>query len=229
MRRRKKTVRRTSPWRPPRPWLHPTQRKELDDAMKTSALPPALMRLLVGARLSLRRPHRAADPARAVQRHDRRERARFEARTPPPGARPAGAPNVFLFMSDDVGFAMSSAFGGPVPTPNMERLAAQGPALQPLPHHRHLLPQPRRAADRAQPPQRRRRLSLGPADRLSRLWRRNPARDGDHRAGTAAQWLQHRHVRQTPQRARQRAQRGGAIRQLADRPWLRIFLRLPAW
>jgi arylsulfatase len=39
---------------------------------------------------------------------------------------PQGAPNVFLMMSDDVGFAMSSAFGGPVPTPNFERLAAQG-------------------------------------------------------------------------------------------------------
>ena len=39
---------------------------------------------------------------------------------------PQGAPNVFLVMSDDVGFAMSSAFGGPVPTPNMERLAARG-------------------------------------------------------------------------------------------------------
>ena len=39
---------------------------------------------------------------------------------------PQGAPNIFLFMGDDVGFAMSSAFGGPVPTPNMERLAAQG-------------------------------------------------------------------------------------------------------
>ncbi len=39
---------------------------------------------------------------------------------------PQGAPNVLLFMSDDVGFAMSSAFGGPVPTPNMEKLAAQG-------------------------------------------------------------------------------------------------------
>lgn len=37
-----------------------------------------------------------------------------------------GAPNVFLMMSDDVGFAMSSAFGGPVPTPNFDRLAAQG-------------------------------------------------------------------------------------------------------
>jgi arylsulfatase A-like enzyme len=39
---------------------------------------------------------------------------------------PQGAPNVLLFMSDDVGFSMSSAFGGPVPTPNMEQLAAQG-------------------------------------------------------------------------------------------------------
>ncbi len=39
---------------------------------------------------------------------------------------PDGAPNVLLFMADDVGFAMSSAFGGPVPTPNMERLAASG-------------------------------------------------------------------------------------------------------
>src|SRR5262245_5621556 len=44
----------------------------------------------------------------------------------PPVRAPQGAPNVFLMMSDDVGFAMSSAFGGPVPTPNLERLAAQG-------------------------------------------------------------------------------------------------------
>jgi hypothetical protein len=29
---------------------------------------------------------------------------------------PDGAPNVVLFMADDVGFAMSSSFGGPVPT-----------------------------------------------------------------------------------------------------------------
>ncbi|RYD90857.1 MAG: arylsulfatase, partial [Sphingomonadales bacterium] len=39
---------------------------------------------------------------------------------------PEGAPNVFMFMSDDVGFAMTSAFGGPVPTPNFERLARSG-------------------------------------------------------------------------------------------------------
>jgi arylsulfatase len=39
---------------------------------------------------------------------------------------PEAAPNIVLFMADDVGFAMSSVFGGPVPTPNMERLARQG-------------------------------------------------------------------------------------------------------
>lgn len=39
---------------------------------------------------------------------------------------PQGAPNVLIFMSDDTGFSMSSAFGGPVPTPNFERLAAMG-------------------------------------------------------------------------------------------------------
>jgi arylsulfatase A-like enzyme len=39
---------------------------------------------------------------------------------------PEGAPNVLMFMADDVGFAMSSTFGGPVPTPNMDRLAASG-------------------------------------------------------------------------------------------------------
>lgn len=39
---------------------------------------------------------------------------------------PQGAPNVLLFMSDDVGFAMTSGFGGPVPTPNFDRLAARG-------------------------------------------------------------------------------------------------------
>lgn len=49
--------------------------------------------------------------------------------TPSPSApaqAPQGAPNVLLFMSDDVGFAMASAFGGPVPTPNFDRLARVG-------------------------------------------------------------------------------------------------------
>lgn len=45
---------------------------------------------------------------------------------PRPVTAPQGAPNIFLFLADDVGFSMSSTFGGPVPTPNMDRLAASG-------------------------------------------------------------------------------------------------------
>jgi arylsulfatase len=39
---------------------------------------------------------------------------------------PAGAPNVLLIMTDDVGFGASSTFGGPIPTPTMEKLAKNG-------------------------------------------------------------------------------------------------------
>src|SRR4029450_2707531 len=40
--------------------------------------------------------------------------------------RPAAAPNVLIVLLDDVGFAASSAFGGPCSTPTAERLAAGG-------------------------------------------------------------------------------------------------------
>ncbi|MBS0255024.1 MAG: sulfatase-like hydrolase/transferase, partial [Proteobacteria bacterium] len=39
---------------------------------------------------------------------------------------PAGAPNVLVVLTDDVGFGAASTFGGPVPTPNLDRLAARG-------------------------------------------------------------------------------------------------------
>lgn len=39
---------------------------------------------------------------------------------------PAGAPNILIVLIDDVGFAASSAFGGPCETPTADRLAAQG-------------------------------------------------------------------------------------------------------
>lgn len=37
-----------------------------------------------------------------------------------------GSPNVLLIMLDDVGFGMCSTFGGPVPTPHMDKLANNG-------------------------------------------------------------------------------------------------------
>jgi arylsulfatase len=38
----------------------------------------------------------------------------------------AGAPNVMIFLTDDVGFGACSTFGGPVPTPVLDRLAERG-------------------------------------------------------------------------------------------------------
>jgi arylsulfatase A-like enzyme len=39
---------------------------------------------------------------------------------------PKGAPNVLLIMTDDTGFGASSTFGGPIPTPNLERVHQNG-------------------------------------------------------------------------------------------------------
>ena len=45
---------------------------------------------------------------------------------PQPVKAPEGSPNVLLILLDDVGFGMCSTFGGPVETPNMEKLAKNG-------------------------------------------------------------------------------------------------------
>ena len=39
---------------------------------------------------------------------------------------PKGAPNVLLIMTDDVGFGAPGTFGGVIPTPALDRIAAQG-------------------------------------------------------------------------------------------------------
>jgi arylsulfatase A-like enzyme len=69
-----------------------------------------------------------------------------EASFPPiePLRPPAGAPNVLIVLLDDVGFAASSAFGGPVDTPTAERLAAGGLAYNRF--HTTALCAPTRAA-----------------------------------------------------------------------------------
>ena len=45
---------------------------------------------------------------------------------PQPVRAPANSPNVLIVLLDDVGFGMASTFGGPVPTPTLDRLAAGG-------------------------------------------------------------------------------------------------------
>lgn len=43
-----------------------------------------------------------------------------------PVAAPKGAPNVIVILLDDVGFGQTSTFGGLIPTPNLDKLAAEG-------------------------------------------------------------------------------------------------------
>jgi hypothetical protein len=45
---------------------------------------------------------------------------------PDPKEPPQGAPNVIIFLLDDVGFAQIGSFGGLIKTPNIDRLAANG-------------------------------------------------------------------------------------------------------
>src|SRR5215472_3594596 len=57
---------------------------------------------------------------------------------------PAGAPNVLLILTDDVGFGASSTFGGPIQTPTFQRLADSG--LRYNMYHTTALCSPTRAA-----------------------------------------------------------------------------------
>jgi arylsulfatase len=57
---------------------------------------------------------------------------------------PAGAPNVLLILTDDVGFGASSTFGGPIATPTFQRLADSG--LRYNMYHTTALCSPTRAA-----------------------------------------------------------------------------------
>jgi arylsulfatase len=63
---------------------------------------------------------------------------------PKPATAPKGAPNVVLILLDDVGFGATSAVGGPVSTPALEKLAGEG--LRYNQFHVNALCSPTRAA-----------------------------------------------------------------------------------
>jgi arylsulfatase len=63
---------------------------------------------------------------------------------PPTIVPPAGAPNVLLIMTDDVGFGAPSTFGGVIPTPALDRIAKSG--LRYTQFHSTALCSPTRAA-----------------------------------------------------------------------------------
>jgi arylsulfatase len=57
---------------------------------------------------------------------------------------PAGAPNVVIILIDDLGFGATSTYGGPIPTPTLDRLAQNG--LRYNNFHTTALSSPTRAA-----------------------------------------------------------------------------------
>ncbi len=65
-------------------------------------------------------PEPKVKPITIVDARDAQAPPRFEVKAP------AEAPNVVIVLIDDFGFGHSSAFGGPVRTPTLERLASEG-------------------------------------------------------------------------------------------------------
>lgn len=63
---------------------------------------------------------------------------------PPRVVPPKGAPNVLLIMTDDQGFGVTSTFGGVIPTPTLDKVAAMG--LRYTQMHSTALSSPTRAA-----------------------------------------------------------------------------------
>ena len=139
---------------------------------------------------------------------------------------PDGAPNVLIVLIDDVGFAASSAFGGPCATPTAERLAANG--LKYNRFHTTALCSPTRQA-----------LLTGPQPPLGRDGRHHRDRDlgaglqldpaehgGAARRDAEAERLLDGAVRQVPRGAGLGDEPDGAVRRLADRLGLRALLRL---
>ena len=99
--------------------------------------------------------------------------------------------------------------------------------LQPVPHHRDVLADPRRVAHRPQPPSRRQRPDHRAGERLGRLFRHHPEDECHDCRGAEELRLRHVGLGQVAQHADQRDHRRRPLRLLAVRLRLRIFLRLP--
>ncbi len=128
---------------------------------------------------------------------------------------PEGAPNVVIILIDDMGFGASSAFGGPIHMPTLERVAADGLKYTRFHTYRPLLAHAPGAADGAQPP-------LGGDGRHHRageqragLHQRAAQQRGDHRRGAAAERLQHRRLWQDAPDAGVGGEHLGPLRPLA--------------
>ena len=62
----------------------------------------------------------------------------------PAPARAAERPNIVVILVDDMGFSDIGCYGGEIPTPNLDRLAARGRALHAVLQHGAVQPHARR-------------------------------------------------------------------------------------
>ena len=130
----------------------------------------------------------------------------------PPTA-PDGAPNVLYIVLDDVGFSAMSCYGGPIETPNIDRIADDGRPLHAVPHDRAVLADPLVPADRPQPHAQQHGLHHRGGDRLPQRERHDPARERDALRDPRRARLEHLHGRQVaplPDRRDEPRRRPGA-------------------
>ena len=168
------------------------------------------------------RTHRSKGRFRSTPR-TRTQRFRRSSRWLPP----AGAPNVLVVLLDDVGFAASSAFGGPCATPTAERLAGERPEVQPLSYDRALRAHARSAAQRAQSPHGRDGRHHRARDLGARLQLAAPQHLRAAGRDAEAERLLDGAVRQVPRGAGLADEPDGPVRRMADRRRrLRVLLRL---
>ena len=139
-----------------------------------------------------------------------------------------GAPNILIILMDDVGPGTPSTYGGEINTPTLDRVAKMGVSFNRF--HSTAMCSPTRASllTGRNHTLRRQWPDRGDGQRLRRLFSGViPEVVGDRRRSAQELRLQHRRLGQVAQHARGTDHQQGAVRVLADRLRLRVFLRLP--
>ena len=144
----------------------------------------------------------------------------------PPKA-PEGAPNVVYAVLDDVGFSAMACYGGPVETPNIDRIAGEG--VRYTQWHTTALCSPTRSCllTGPQPHAQQHGLHHRGGERLPERQRRDPARERPDPADPRRAGLEHVHGRQVAPVPGGRDEPRVIAAELADGPGLRALLRVP--
>ena len=144
----------------------------------------------------------------------------------PPKA-PDGAPSVVYIVLDDVGFSAMSCYGGPIETPNIDKIAADG--VRYTQWHTTALCSPTRSCLLTGRNHTRNSMACitEARDRVPERERHDPARERDAVRDPRRARLEHLHGRQVAPVPRRRDEPRLDAAQLAERPRLRALVRVP--